>query len=169
MKKVLLAALTFSALTPAQAATSLQEYMQGSGGKLRVEDGIVVVNKRTRDLTYLPLGVAAIGQTSQGRLNRVGVFAFKDRLSAAEVELLATNVTRIASKCFNISQERGNAVAAWLTRENRTLLRSTTKSFGPLDATFVRNVTKDGSFFTAVHLQRSGQPGAAPWVNYCVK
>lgn len=168
MKK-LLPLFALATLSPAQATTSLQEYMQGSGGKLRVEDGIVVVNKRTRDLKYLPLGVAAMGQTSQGRLNRVGVFAFKDRLSAAEVELLATNVTRIASKCFNINPERGNAVAAWLTRENKTLLRNTTRSFGPLNATFVRSVTKDGNFFTAVHLQRSGQPGAAPWVNYCVK
>lgn len=170
MKKLLLTALALSTFSPAQAAgTSLLNYIQGSGGKVQLENGLFVVSKRTTDLNYITLGVAPMGQTAQGRLDRIGIFAFKDRLSAAEVDLLATNVTRVASKCFNISKERGDAMAAWLKQENQTLLHSTTKSFGPMNLTFVRNVTEEGNFFTAVHMQRTGQPGISPWLNYCVK
>lgn len=170
MKRLLLTALTLTTCGSAHAAsTSLQEYVQGSGGKIKIEDGLFVVSKRTRDLNYITLGVGAMGQNSQGRLNQVGVFAFKHRLSAAEVELLAANVARIASKCFNISKERGDAMTAWLTKENQTLMQQTTKGFGPMNLTFVRSITRDGEFFTAVHMQRTGTPGVAPWINYCVR
>lgn len=170
MKKLLLTALALSTFTQAQAgSTSLMSYMQGSGGKLKIQDGIVLVNKRTRDLNYIPLGVAAMGATAQGQLNQVGVFAFKDRLSSAELDLFATNVSRIASKCFNISPDRSDAITSWLKVENQTVAREHTKGFGPLNLTFVRSTTSDGQPFTAVHMQRTGQPGVAPWFNYCVK
>ena len=39
--------------------------------------------------------------------------------------------------------------------------------FGLVNLWFVRDLDNAGQYTTAIYLRRSGQPGAAPWINSC--
>lgn len=151
MKKLLLL-FVFVILSLVQVVIFFQDYMQGSGGKFCVEDGIVVVSKCVCDFKYFFFGVVMMGQILQGWFNWVGVFVFKDCLSVVEVELFVINVICIVSKCFNINLECGNVVVVWFICENQMLLWNIIRSFGLLDVIFVWSVIKDGNFFIVVYL-----------------
>ncbi|PJI55545.1 hypothetical protein CTI14_03880 [Methylobacterium radiotolerans] len=133
-----------------------------------MEKDLFIVGKRTSAGTPLNLGVGSL-EVSGNRLKGIAVFAFKEYLTTSELDLFATNVNRVAGKCFNISPERAGAVTAWLTRQNQTSLRNVTQVFGPMKARFVRDITSGGSYYTAVYLSRGGTPGTSPWVNYCTQ
>lgn len=135
--KRLLALLPFLLLNHSQAAgTPIKTLITGSGGRLTINDNVFVVSKRTRDLTYLNLGVG-VREVVSGKIKGLSMFAFKEYLKPAELELLISNTGRAATSCFNISNERLSAIGYWLTLQNKTAVRDVSNEFGPMRLEFV--------------------------------
>lgn len=161
-------ALSLLTLCSSAQATGIpiKTLITGSGGQLTLRQDLFIVRKRTADLTMLDLGIG-VRQQQAGRIQSVGVFAFKEYLKPSELDLLISNTSRIATTCFNISQERLPALTAWLTRQNSRALRNVENDFGPLNVAFIRDISDDGTYYTAVYLARPGYPGGTPWIKYC--
>ncbi|GAA5503628.1 hypothetical protein Dxin01_03387 [Deinococcus xinjiangensis] len=166
MKFLLSTVLAATASTALALGTPIKSLVTGSGGQLTIEDGLYVVSKRTSDLTYLQMGVGTT-QASAGRIQGLTLFAFREYLKPSELALLISNTRRVATTCFNLSQGRMDAIAYWLTVQNKSAYRNVTSSFGPMNLRFKRDVTSDGTYYTAVYMNRSGLPGQTPWINYC--
>lgn len=130
-------------------------------------DGIFLVSKRTADLTYLTLGIGS--SAKGGRVDGVTVYAAKEYLTPAELDLFTKSVRQVALKCMNLRPERMTALTAWISKQNASALRDVSFDFGPMTANFRRSITSDGTYQTYVTMFRAGQPGVNPWVNYCVR
>lgn len=148
-------------------STSLPNLIRGSGGQLRVSAGAFLVSKRTADLTFLTLGIGQSASTATNRANAVFVLAAREYLKPTEQALFSKTISQVVLKCFNLSPARGPAITAWLDAQNLSPLRNVTALFGPMTMQFQRYIADDGTYWTKVSMQRSGVPGAAPWVNYC--
>lgn len=147
-------------------STPIKSLVTGSGGQLTIEDGLYLVSKRTTDLTYLQMGVGTM-DSSADRIQGLTLFAFKEYLRPSELALLISNTKRVSTTCFNLSQQRMDAIAYWLTVQNKSAQRNVSSDFGPMNLRFKRDITSDGTYYTAVYLRRSGTPGLKPWINYC--
>lgn len=148
------------------ASTPIRSLITGSGGQLSLERGLYIVSKRTSDLTYLQLGVGVTAE-NRGRIQGLSLVAFREYLKPSELDLLIRNTSRAATTCFNLSEQRLNAIGYWLTVQNKSARRSVSSTFGPMKLRFGRDVLDDGTFYTVVTMNRAGTPGAAPWINYC--
>lgn len=166
MKYLLSTLVALSVSSTLAVSTPIKSLVTGSGGQITIEDGLYIVSKRTTDLTYLQMGVGTTQATS-GRIQGLTLFAFKEYLKPSELALLISNTRRVATSCFNLSQQRMDAIAYWLTVQNKSAYRNVSSSFGPMNLRFKRDVSSDGTYYTAVYMNRSGLPGQAPWINYC--
>lgn len=168
MKKLLLTAAFFSACSAGAASTPIRELMQGSGGQVRLDNNMLVVGKRTSAGQDMTMGVAYYSNVKAGRLDEIYLLTFRSSLSAAELDLFSENAMRIAQTCFNLSADRKSDLKSFLRIYNDFGSAIKVTSFGPMRLTFDRGYTDSGPY-TAVRMSRYGTPGAAPWVNYCVK
>ncbi|WP_158679897.1 hypothetical protein [Deinococcus sp. NW-56] len=172
MKKTLLvlSAATLLLLPTAEAkAITLRSIITGSGGQTQIFPSLFTVTKRTADYTYLTLGIGQVAVDDSKRLRAVMVLALKEYLKPSERALFNKTVHQVATKCFNLAPERLPAISAWLDRQNASPLRDASVNFGPMSMNYSREIGDDGTYVTNVTMQRTGKPGVAPWVNYCVR
>lgn len=168
MKKLLFTAV-LALLTGASAeSTSIRDLMQGSGGQVRLDNNMLLVNKRTSAGTAMTLATAYYSNVKANRLDEVYLFVFRSSLSTAELDLFGDNAARIATKCFNLAPERKADIKSFIRVYDDLGYVSKTTSFGPMKLVFERGVT-EGEPYTAVKMSRYGTPGQSPWVNYCTK
>ncbi|KQR15492.1 hypothetical protein [Deinococcus sp. Leaf326] len=167
MTRVLTLILLSLLTAPAQAAgTPITAIITGSGGQDRLTETLFIISKRTRDATPLELAVAVAKQIPSGRISSLSLFVLKDHLKPNELDLLATNINRVATSCFNLSAGRLGGLTAWLELLERQGVRKAEASFGPMQVVYKRDRTHDGPYIE-VSMFRTGQPGAAFWKAYC--
>lgn len=154
--------------TAGATATPIKSLITGSGGQMTLSADTFVVSKRTTAGTYLLLGIGQAA-SSNGRVRSLNVLALREYLTPPEQDLFSKNVLRVALTCFNLLPARAPAISAWLKVQNASTFRTMSSQFGPMTLTFRRDLTDSGQFYTSAFMTRTGQPGVAPWGNYCTQ
>lgn len=133
---------------------------------MRLDGDFFVVARRTDAGKSMLLGVQADNVRSGGA-TAVSMLARKDYLTPTEQKVFNAAVLNVAFKCFNLLPAREGAITTWLSRQNQASLREVSADFGPMTLHFKRMIDDEEQFWTMVTLSREGQPGKAPWNNFC--
>lgn len=103
-------------------------------------------------------------------------FKFNGKLDKNELILFSQDITKLATKCFNLDSSRIASIQSWLVTNSvkeagafqTAQGDSAQANFGPLKlALFKRGDGLNGQAVT-VDMARTGIPGESPWVNHCV-
>ncbi len=167
MRFIILAGFLMIGITQSTAVPLRSLLESGTNTEaIRLGKDVLLVDKKTGPNTTLLLGIGHTG-FYQGRINKVNIQAQKEFLLSNEKALVNKLVINVALKCFNLNPQRKAAILTWLDVQNKLTLKNISNDFGPMNLHFIREIDEDGHYWTTVQMQRSGQPGVVPWLNYC--
>lgn len=154
-------------LNPALAGgVPIRTLLSGSGGQLNAGSNSFVVVKRTSDLKRFELAVIAANSTG-GRMQDLILAVKKLKLSPSELDLFRGNATYAATRCFGLEPGQLPALSTWISAQNAAGTGRAQQTFGKVTAIYVHQ-NKPGAPYSTLELYRDeGQPGVAPWINYC--